>query len=127
MNGITIADTLQSDFDMDDVLFENMVGCQDENVEKYLKMLPYLQRKIIKMKMENVSVSQIKEELGLSDKECVEQFNQIKSFNNIRTINQLFGNSSEYVGKEEEHKQQRRVNQCNIQLLLLIRRLITVL
>lgn len=102
MNGITIADTLQSDFDMDDVLFENMVGCQDENVEKYLKMLPYLQRKIIKMKMENVSVSQIKEELGLSDKECVEQFNQIKSFNNIRTINQLFGNSSEYVGKEEE-------------------------
>jgi len=96
-DGLTIADTLQSDFNMEDNLEDG-----NENVENFLKNLPNLQRQIIKLKMEDISVSEIKSKLGLSDKEYSEQMNQIKSFDNIKTINQLFANSNKYSEQEEE-------------------------
>ncbi len=98
----TIGDMLQSDFDIDTVLLEKIGNTLDERVEKYLSTLPKIQRQIIEMKMENISVSEIKQKLKLSDQEYNKQFSQIKSFNNIKTIRMLFANQNQFEEKEEE-------------------------
>ncbi len=98
----TLGDLIADNFDLDKELEESSEGYQSERVEKYLGSLPKTQRQIIEMKMENISVSEIKQKLKLSDKEYNEQFRQIKSFNNIKTIRTLFANSSKFEEKEEE-------------------------
>ncbi len=99
----TIGDMIQSDFDMESALTEKTgIFQKDERVEKYLSSLPKIQRQIIEMKMENISVSEIKQNLKLSDKEYNLQFSQIKSFNSIKTVRTLFANSGKFEEKEEE-------------------------
>lgn len=97
-DGLTIADTLQSDFDMDDVLFENMKEYQDENVEKYLISLPKLTRQIIEMKMNDISVSEIKEKLSLTDKEYCNHMNIARLNENIALFTKK---SNRYEGEYE--------------------------
>ncbi len=98
----TLGELIADNFDLDKELEERSKGYQSERVEKYLGSLPKIQRQIIEMKMENIPVSEIKQKLKLSDKEYNEQFSQIKSFNNIKTIRTLFANSNKFVEKEEE-------------------------
>lgn len=86
-------DQIPSDFDMDVVLSEWMFDNQDERVQAYLDGLPEIQRKILQMKMEDVPVHEIEERLGLCDSEYRRQFRQIKSFENIRTVRQLFADA----------------------------------
>lgn len=99
---LTIGDTLQSDFNIDTVLFENIEGFRDERVNEYLNSLTMIQRQIINMKMKNMSVSEIKEKLGLSDKEYGNQFCQIKSFKNIKNFRSIFSDACNCIMKEEE-------------------------
>ncbi len=89
-----IIDQIPSDFDMDTMVLERVLGNQEGGVERYLDTLPNIQRQILRMKMEGFSVSQIEQRLGLSDREYRRQFRQITSFQNIKTVRQLFINSS---------------------------------
>lgn len=98
----TLGDMIKSDFDIDSELAKEDKEYQDERVEKYLSSLSKVQRQIIEMQMEDVSISIIKQKLGLSDKEYERQFNQIKSFDNIKAVRTLFSNSCKCAGKEEE-------------------------
>ncbi len=98
----TIGDMIQDSFDMEAALSEKMGIFREERVEKYLSSLSKVQRQIIEMKMENMSAYEIKQKLKLSDKEYNEQFSLIKSFNNIKTIRTLFGNSNRFEEKEED-------------------------
>lgn len=82
-NGMTIKDTLQSDFDIDEELSEDF---QDERIKEFLDGLPKIQRQIAEMIMEDVSVADIKKELNLSDKEYTDSFNAMKSFKNINIL-----------------------------------------
>ena len=66
--GLTIGDTIPSDFNLDDIL-EEKENCQDERVEKYLNSLSGTARKIIEMRMNDIPVSEIKKKLGLTDRE----------------------------------------------------------
>lgn len=101
-NNSTLKDIIPDKFDIDSELEKNIGDYQNDNIEKFLSSLPKIQRQIIEMKMENISVSKIKEKLGLTDKEYNEQLSQIKSFNNIKRIRSFFANSSKYEEKEEE-------------------------
>lgn len=65
-NGMTIKDTLQSDFDMDKALSNDIKEYQDESVQLFLDNLSIIQRQIIEMKMEERSVSEIKQKLEIS-------------------------------------------------------------
>jgi len=65
---ITYGDTIQSDFDIEDYLVEEN-SYQDERVEKYLSSLPKAARQIVELKMKDVSVSEIKNKLNITDKE----------------------------------------------------------
>lgn len=87
---MAMIDQIPSDFDMDMVLAERMSDDQDERVLAYLNSLPKIQRQILRMKMEDIPVHEIEERLGLSDREYRRQFRQITSFENIRTVRQLF-------------------------------------
>lgn len=82
-NDRTIKDTLQSDFDMENKIVED---CPDEKIEKFLIGLPKIQRQIAEMIMEDVSVTDIKKELRLSDKEYIDNFNAMRSFSNISIL-----------------------------------------
>lgn len=65
---VTRRDLFQSDFNIDDILFQNEYY-QDEKIEKYLNSLSKMTRQIIEMKMKDISVSEIKRILNITDKE----------------------------------------------------------
>lgn len=82
-DGMTIKDTLQSDFDVGEELIEDY---QDEKIKEFLTGLPKIQRQIAEMIMDDYSVTEIKSKLKLSDKEYVDNFNAMKSFKNISLL-----------------------------------------
>lgn len=95
-NDMTIKDTLQSDFDVDEELSEDF---QDERIAFFLKRLSKTQQQIAEMLMQDCSVSEIKKELKLSDKEYTNNFNALKSFSNISI---LCNNANQLIVEEEE-------------------------
>lgn len=101
---ITLRDIIpDNNFDMDLELENSMEAYQDEKIEKYLNSLPKTQRQIVEMKMDDISNSQIKRKLNLTDKQYSKLVEELKSFNNVRTIRTLFKNPSNFREKEEEN------------------------
>lgn len=82
-NDRTIKDTLQSDFNVEKEMSKYI---HDERVERFLHSLPKIQRQIAEMIMEDISVSDIKQKLELSDKEYTDNFNAMRSFKNISIL-----------------------------------------
>ena len=101
-DGLTIGDTIQSDFSMEAATEEMFEDCYNEKIEKYLSSLSTIQRKIIEMKMADIPVSEIKKKLKLSDKQYEQHCNEIKSFEKIS----ILGIKSNYVDIEEDSKMQ---------------------
>ena len=83
-NDLTIGDTIESDFCIDNVLDE--MGEYDENIERYLNSLNVIQRQIIEMKMDCIPVSEIKETLKLSNKQYDDYCNDMKCFEKISIL-----------------------------------------
>ena len=94
--GITISNTLESDFYIDDELQGIL---KDEKIEKFLNNLPKIQRQIAEMIMEDFSIREIKQRLELSDKQYIDNFNALKSFKNISI---LCSNTNQLKIMEEE-------------------------
>lgn len=90
---VAMIDQIPSDFDMDAALAERMSDDQNEAVQAYLDSLPEISRQILRMKMEDIPVHEIEERLGLCDREYRRQLRQITSFENIRTVRQLFADT----------------------------------
>lgn len=97
-NGISIKDTLQSDFDMGKELSEDF---EDGRIENFLNGLSKIQKQIAEMIMQNFSTIEIKRKLNLSDKEYAENFNSLKSFKNI---NILCNATKQIIAREEDEK-----------------------
>lgn len=73
-DGLTIGDTLQSDFDMESALYARMGEPYDERTEQFLNSLSKVERRLLELKAEGRTVSEIKRLLGLSNKaylDCV--------------------------------------------------------
>lgn len=85
-NGMTIGDTVQSDFDIDIALSETTdCGCSDK-MEVFLESLSETPRKIAEMIMSGYSDADIKENLGLSDKEYQDCWKTINSYEKKRVL-----------------------------------------
>ena len=82
-NGMTIKDTLQSDFYIDEEIQRRF---KDEKIENFLNNLSKTQRQIAEMIMEDVPVTDIKRKLELSNKEYTDNFNAMRSFKNISIL-----------------------------------------
>lgn len=98
---LTIGDTLLSDFDINKALTENTNSLEDERVERFLNSLSKIQRQIVEMKMEGIPVFEIKEKLGLSDKQYNRHCNELKSFTNISI---LYEDNDQIKFKEDDLK-----------------------
>lgn len=98
----TIADILQSDFDINSVLEEERDDFRDERVEKYLGSLSRVQRQIVEMKMEGITVSEIKARMKLSNKEYEDNMKSIKQ----NKLISLFNKSN----KREEYRKTEDIN-----------------
>lgn len=94
---VTIEDMIPSGFDMDSALA--LDEPRDGRVEKYLSRLTKIQRRIVEMKMEDMAASEIKEALGLSDKQYESQCEALKSFD---TLHVLFGGGEVLVREDAE-------------------------
>lgn len=77
--GTTLGNMIASNVDV-----ENEV--KDDKVEKYLKSLSKLQRKIIEMRMNGLGQQEIKDILGLSDKEYNNNMKQAITYEHIKIL-----------------------------------------
>ncbi|WP_395546807.1 MULTISPECIES: DUF262 domain-containing protein [unclassified Lacrimispora] len=82
----TIGDLLASDFDIEKEALDKIGVSNDEKVEKYLNGLSSVQRKIVEMKMDNATISEIKCNLNLTDGQYEDHCRQIKSFRNTQIL-----------------------------------------
>lgn len=87
-NAATIGDMIPSDFDMDSVVLERLNPVSDGRIRQYLDSLNRIQRRIIEMKMNDRSVSEIKSRLRLSDKQFQQNCEELKSFDKICILNE---------------------------------------
>ncbi len=85
-NGLTIGDTLQSDFDIDSILEKNMGNEYSEQVKEYLNSLPELSQKIVKLIMYGYHPCEIKKKLGLTDKQYKSSWDIINSYDKKRIL-----------------------------------------
>lgn len=99
--GLALGEKTASNFEIDNELLEKSDFSFDKNVEKYFCNLSKKQRRIVEMKMNDDTVSEIKEMLNLTDKQYENYCNDIKSFNKTQI---LFSKESfcENQGEEEE-------------------------
>lgn len=100
-NSATIGDTLESDFSIEHVLVEKGREFHDERIRRFLINLPKVQRQIVEMKMEDISVSEIKRRLNLSDKQYNRHCKGLKSFANISI---LFRDEDQIKDKGEDKR-----------------------
>ena len=86
-NGTTLGDMIASNIDIEkEILGENSDIFLDEKVERYLESLSKIQRKIVEMKMQNIEVTRIKEELGLTESQYSSHMKEVVQFEHIRLL-----------------------------------------
>lgn len=77
-NGSTLADVIPSGFDLEAELDEEIGISSDERVQKYLGSLSNIQRQIVEMKMNEVSGSEIKKKLHITNSEYEDNMKSIR-------------------------------------------------
>lgn len=83
----TLGDMIASNIDIEkEILGDDSDIIMDEKIERYLKSLSKIQRKIIEMKMQNVEVQHIKEELGLTDSQYSSHMQEVVQYEHIRLL-----------------------------------------
>ena len=83
----TLADMIASNINIEkEILGDDVDIIIDEKIEKYLKSLTKIQRKIIEMKMMNIEVQNIKEELGLTDSQYSSHMQEVVQYEHIRLL-----------------------------------------
>ncbi|MGI6069094.1 MAG: GmrSD restriction endonuclease domain-containing protein [Blautia sp.] len=100
--GVTLGETLYSDFDIEKEVSEALGFSNDEKVDKFLDKINRKQRDILKLLMKGYVPNEIKKRLGMTDKIYREQFAQILSFENIKEIRKLFPKANHYCKEEIE-------------------------
>lgn len=83
----TLGDMIASNINIEkEILGDDADIVMNEKIERYLESLSKIQRKIIKMKMQNVEVQHIKEELGLTDSQYFSHMQEVVQYEHIRLL-----------------------------------------
>ena len=98
-DGLTVGDTLQSDFNIDDVIGEETNEYSDK-IENFLQRLSNIQKNIVKHIMKGYSSKDIKKWLNLSDAQYRDAWNIICSYDNKRILFNEKYDSEEYEMNE---------------------------
>lgn len=85
--GSTLGDMIASNINIEkEILGDDSDIIMDEKIERYLKSLSKIQRKIIEMKMMDVEVQDIKKELGLTDSQYSSHMEEVVQYEHIRLL-----------------------------------------
>lgn len=110
--GLDIVERIDSGFQIEDALPEEIGFSFGENVDKYLKTLSDRQRQIANLIMQGYPSVEIKEKLKLTEKQYIDALKDMKAFEKSRILKHV-----DYVqieGRNQcKHKLWRRVNQIN--------------
>lgn len=99
--GSNFADMLASDVNVEREVEEKEGLFQDEGIVRYMNQLSKLQRRILKLRMEEVPKWKILQRLGISEKEYEGNLLQMKSFERTSVLyRRVLGNRNK---KEENH------------------------
>lgn len=93
----TVEDTIQSEFDMDSVLSNCNGYGYSETIEEFLDILSELPRKIVELIMEGYSSIEIKDQLGITDKQYRDSWKIINSYENKRILYKEYDKENEEV------------------------------
>jgi DNA-directed RNA polymerase specialized sigma24 family protein len=106
----TIGDYIDGEFCVED----EVIGNSNEKVECCLEALSSIQRKIIELKMEGVSVEEVKQQLNLSNSEYESHMKAIKE---NRTVIDFKAKRNKNTKKEEVKIMDKTVNEETIQVM----------
>ena len=106
----TIGDYIDGEFCVE----EEVIGDSNERVECCLESLSSIQRKIIELKMEGISVEEVKQQLNLSNSEYE---SHMKSIKENRTIIDFKAKRSKNTKKAEVKIMSKTVNEEAIQVM----------
>lgn len=95
--GSTLGDILASDFDLEGSAINEMGLLDSENVSKYLISLSARQRQIAEMIMEGYRPLEIREKLGLTENQYINNLKDMKTFEKATILKQ-----TDFVQIEEE-------------------------
>lgn len=83
----TLGDMIASNINIEkEILGDDADIIMDEKIERYLGSLSKIQRKIIEMKMQNIEVQNIKEELRLTDSQYSSHMQEVVQYEHIRLL-----------------------------------------
>ena len=83
----TLGDMIASNINIEkEILGDDTDIIMDERIERYLESLSKIQRKIIELKVQNVEVQHIKEELGLTDSQYSSHMQEVVQYEHIRLL-----------------------------------------
>lgn len=85
-DGLTLGETISSDYNIENVLLEEMECGYSDRVENYLNSLSELPCKVAKLIMQNYSESAIKAKLNLTDKQYRDCLKSLRSYKNKRIL-----------------------------------------
>lgn len=85
-DGVTIGDTIQSDFNIESVLSEKMEEGFSERTEEYLRGLSESQQKIAKLIMKGFEAEDIKKMLNMTDEQYRVNWNVMASYEKKRVL-----------------------------------------
>lgn len=106
----TIGDYIDGEFCVE----EEVIGDSNERVECCLESLSSIQRKIIELKMEGISVEEVKQQLNLSNSEYE---NHMKAIKENRTVIDFKAKRSKNTRKAEVKIMSKTVNEETIQVM----------
>ena len=84
-DGLRLADTIASDFDVFDEVMEHE-GCNSDSMMIYLSRLSIIQRTVLIMMAEGYSSDEIKEALAIDARQYRESIAAIRAYENIRVL-----------------------------------------
>ena len=83
----TLGDMIASNINIEkEILGDDADIIMNEKIERYLDSLSKIQRKIIEMKMQNIEVQHIKEQLGLTDSQYSSHMQEVVQYEHIRLL-----------------------------------------
>lgn len=108
---LTFGDTLSSDFNIDDVISNNL---NDEKMKVLLNSMTKTQRQFIELKLNNISIQEIREKLGLSNREYLDIIKNIKENDNWKLFKK---DSIKYMGEPKMQNVKSKNNIITIEIV----------
>lgn len=113
-DGIDLYEKVASDFNVEDNLSEAIGFSNDEKVEKFMQSLSDLQRDILKLRMDEIPIKEIKERLNISNSEYNDAMESIRENRLVSLFNKRNVSEVRTVGGEIKMEQKVMIDKNDL-------------